>query len=273
MFGQQPLVVGAPRRAMRRGLSMLEFVACFGALTGGVILGSVYLGIDVKQAALVALERAQAVATVQPRKPDATPDGPGAAPAAAGTSTADSAAAADEQAAASALAELEPPAAPPTLTESLSLTPAQREELTRAYWSALDAYMRAEATGRRNNFNGQDNADLYAYLSSRHDGHQQAAVAIARLSSHGVDAHVMAYAEMAQAWHDSGAKLYARAKDLLTDAPTAKANGPLAQNWQSAATQHQMEEQLLAEKHRAVQFYLDHDLGQPRQSPAEQDER
>ena len=60
MFGQQPLVVAAPRRAMRRGLSMLEFVGCFGALTGGVILGSIYLGgtnLVAKQRAGVLAER------------------------------------------------------------------------------------------------------------------------------------------------------------------------------------------------------------------------
>jgi hypothetical protein len=69
---------------------------------------------------------------------------------------------------------------------------------------------------------------------------------------------VLAYGEKALAWHQEGAKLYARAKDLLTDAPTAQLSGPFAQSWQSAATQHQMEERLLEEKRSAVQSYLEH---------------
>jgi hypothetical protein len=52
--------------------------------------------------------------------------------------------------------------------------------------------------------------------------------------------------------------LFKRALDLLTDAPSAQLSGPFAQAWQSKATQHQMEERLLADKHQAVQSYLDH---------------
>jgi hypothetical protein len=69
---------------------------------------------------------------------------------------------------------------------------------------------------------------------------------------------VLSYGEKVLAWHQDGAKLYARAKDLLTDAPTAQLSGPFAQSWQSAATQHQMEERLLAEKRAAVESYLAH---------------
>jgi hypothetical protein len=69
---------------------------------------------------------------------------------------------------------------------------------------------------------------------------------------------VMAYAKKARAWHDDGAKLFGRAVDLLTDAPTAQLSGPFAQSWQSAATQHKMEARLLAEKHAAVKTYLSH---------------
>jgi hypothetical protein len=45
---------------------------------------------------------------------------------------------------------------------------------------------------------------------------------------------------------------------LLTDAPTAQLTGPFAQSWQSAATQHRMEERLLLEKRKAVESYIRH---------------
>ena len=45
----------------RRGLSILEFLGCFSALVVGVFLGSLYLGVDVKEMAYIALEQAQVV--------------------------------------------------------------------------------------------------------------------------------------------------------------------------------------------------------------------
>jgi hypothetical protein len=58
-------------------------------------------------------------------------------------------------------------------------------------------------------------------------------------------------------WQQAGARLYGRAVDLLTDAPTDQLTGPFAQSWQSAATQHRMEEKLVREKHFSVASYLD----------------
>ena len=97
---------------------------------------------------------------------------------------------------------------------------------------------------------------MFDYLTGRKDGHLKAAAAIAALDSRGVDDHVLAYAKKARAWHTDGAKLFGRAVDLLTDAPTAQLSGPFAQSWQSAATQHRMEARLLVEKHQAVDSYL-----------------
>jgi hypothetical protein len=108
---------------------------------------------------------------------------------------------------------------------------------------------------------------LYEFLSCRSEGHAAAAKAIEELSTRGVDPHVTAYAEKAQAWHEEGAKLYGRALDLLTDAPSAQLSGPFVQSWQSAATQHRMEETLLEEKHAAVQRYLNHSTDAAAASP------
>jgi ribosomal protein S16 len=118
--------------------------------------------------------------------------------------------------------------------------------------------MAAEVLHRTAGRKEADNWELYDYLSARSEGHRQAADALGQLSPSGVDAHVTAYADRAQTWHEEGAELYARAKELLTAAPTAQLGGPAAQSWQNAATQHQMEERLLAEKHQAVRTYLEH---------------
>jgi hypothetical protein len=184
-----------------------------------------------------------------------------------------------------------PPKPPEHLADALALPPEQRHELTLAYWTAVDECMKNELAGRtaanakssdlqvydyltlRNQGSPKSpganktaplktrrskNWALYEYLTLRNKGHQDAANAIEALDIRGVDGHITAYAEKALAWHREGAELFKRALDLLTDAPSAQLSGPFAQAWQSKATQHQMEERLLAEKHQAVQSYLDH---------------
>jgi hypothetical protein len=242
-------------RRHRRGISFIEFLGCFIAVAGGVVLGSMYLGVDVQGTAVTLLERADVIAKPEP---------PAAAHKAA---TGGRAPALEPNVPLPTVEQTTPPPAPEpttptppqeTLTEAISYTPEERAELTRAYWQALNEQIQAELHHRANRIAADGEWELYDYLTSRSVGHKTAAEKIAQLSFRGVDGHVSAYAKKVQAWHAAGATLYARAKDLLTDAPTAQLSGPFAQSWQSSATQHQMEERLLKEKHQAVQSYLDH---------------
>lgn len=239
-------------RCDRRGLSILEFLGCFIAVAGGVVLGSMYLGVDVQQAAVGLLQRTQAIE--KPAEP---------APTAAGQPVVHEVSAAvaappSPPAPAAIASPVTAPAVQPAFADGISLTPEQREALTRAYWDAINQCIQTETGARHMANQATGEWELYDYLSRRSAGHQTAADCIAKLNLRGVDAHIAAYAERVQDWHEAGATLFARAKDLLTDAPTAQLSGPFAQSWQSAATQHQMEERLLKEKHQAVQSYLDH---------------
>lgn len=140
----------------------------------------------------------------------------------------------------------------------VSLTDDQRRLMTETYWEELGLYMKQEVEHRLASVRDSGNWQLFDYLSGRKLGHQEAAAAIGRLKPRGVDPHVLAYAKKARAWHEAGVNLFGRALDLLTDAPTAQLSGPFAQSWQSASTQHRMEERLLAQKHAAVAAYLEH---------------
>jgi hypothetical protein len=283
-------------RSARRGLSILEFLACFTALSVGVVLGSFYLGVDVKEIAYVALERAHIVdprpkadEPIDPATTSTTPaaDAPTAlepsvaadaavsvAPASDAVSPARPAAGAPappvkqptEQPAANPAPPMDAATAAATLPEPVAglfaredlITPEQRHALTLAYWEALGACMRGVEEQRVPAIDGDGNWQLFDYLTGRKEGHLKAAAAIAAIDARGVDDHVLAYAKKARAWHIDGAKLFGRAVDLLTDAPTAQLSGPFAQSWQSAATQHRMEARLLVEKQQAVRTYLDH---------------
>lgn len=260
--------------SLRRGGAALEFFGCAAALIGGLALGSMYFGINVKEVTVKALQHAEIMEAPAPP----------AAPAA--TSV-------DVHAAIGATLNPAGKAAGSTenLADALAIPVEQRHELTLKYWTAIDECMKNELAGRTAaNAKSTDlqvydyltlrsqgppkapgakkpaplktrrskNWALYEYLTLRNQGHRDAATAIAALDTRGVDGHVTAYAEKALAWHREGAELFKRAQDLLTDAPSAQLSGPFAQAWQSKATQHQMEERLLADKHQAVQSYLDH---------------
>jgi hypothetical protein len=261
----------------RRGGVLLEIIGCSVALLGGLLIGSLYYGVDVREVAVKALQHAEIMS------PPATPDD-------------DPAVSVDIHSAINASlsgapADSATPNHPAHLADALALPAELRRELTLDYWTALDECMKTELAGRTAaNAKSSDlqvydyltlrkngppktpgakptpqlktrrskNWALYEYLTLRNKGHQDAAKAIEALNSRGVDGHVTAYAEKALAWHREGAELFKRALDLLTDAPSAQLSGPFAQAWQSKATQHQMEERLLADKHQAVQSYLDH---------------
>lgn len=272
----------APRRATRRAMSFVEFFGCFSAMIGGVVLGSMYLGVDVKEMAYAGLERAalveprtaagesagaattiaapqgdavvETVATTAPAAPKSVE-----VPAAPAETSPDPAPAAAVAAAATnePAATPEPTAAAFFAREDL-ITDEQRRVLTLEYYAALRTCMSDEVCDRIPAVDADGNWQLFDYLTGRKDGHLKAAAAIAALDPRGVDDHVLAYGKKAHAWHEDGGKLFGRAVSLLTDAPTAQLSGPFAQSWQSASTQHRMEARLLVEKEKAVESYLSH---------------
>lgn len=289
------------RAHSRRGMSFLEVFGCLSAMIGGVVLGSLYLGVDVKATVMSVLTHAQVGSTAKPElaekpaakassSPASAPTSPAApvavesavASTAPGTTAVESPKSEEQKvavvdttspganAAVTIATVAEAEAAPaadaapaeidvaPAFADVISLTDEQRRAVTLAYWKGLEGCMKDEVDNRLSSIDDSGNWQIYDFLTSRKEGHQRASERLAKLNLRGVDPHVSAYAVKALAWHRDGVKLFSRSLDLLTDAPTAQLTGPFAQSWQSASTQHRMEERLLGEKHQAVQSYLDH---------------
>lgn len=257
-----------PAGRNRRGLSFLEFVGCLLALGSGVAIGSVYLGVDMKTLTVGILERAelvdpgffgeQAVAQQTPFPAEDSPEPTDAFPA-----PADPVAPIAETVAAPQSENVETPAAENTQTTARSaeteLTFEVSQAATLRYWQGLTTCIVAERQHRSLKSLDVENWQLYDYLTLRREGHQQAVDAIEKLDERGVDERLVWHGRQVLSWHQAGVKLYARAVDLLTDAPTDQLTGPFAQSWQSSATQHRMEEKLVREKHFSVASYLDHE--------------
>jgi len=258
-------------KARRRGLSILEFVGCLVALCGGTAGGLMYLGIDLQAAADEVLQSPQVAELQEFTLFSASEDQP----------TAESKETLGEKndrtanptsASSEAEENLETIAESTTLIETKSkpaeeLTEAQREKATQGYWKTLTTCVQKEAFGRQSGFKNFENWHLLDYLTHRLEGHQQVIDKIEQLDNHGVEQRVTSHAEQVLSWHRAGVKLNQRALDLITDGPKADLQGPVAQSWQSAATQHRMEEKLIQERHLGIASYLAHAYKTPR--PAE----
>jgi len=250
----------------RRGVSFVEFIGCLVALCVGVVLGSMYLGIDVQALAVDALEKADiAVPELWDSKSSEDTE------TVEGEISSDDASqfeneetVSDSQEGQVTMADAD--ASPPQNTavgnqDSLArqeFTADEQRTATRGYWAALNDCLQTETKARTAEIKDPSKWQLFDYLMHRKQCHQTAVEAIEILDSHGVDKRLIAHAEQVLGWQKAGVDLFDRATFLLTDASAGKLTGPLAQSWQSSATQHRMEEKLILNKHAAVASYLEH---------------
>jgi hypothetical protein len=257
-------IVSKKKLSQLHGLSFVEFVGCLFAMTGGVVLGSMYLGVDVQKMAVGVLEQAQ---VIQPGYFDhvpakATTDSPEAIAAngtpveGSETTVAETASEFDKAVAVDASTDASENQAP---AQSVPLEPTaeERRAATRVYWDQLTAIMISEAQGRVREVGNPEEWQLYDYLTQRKQGHEKALEALEVLEPFAVDERLVSHGEQVTTWHKSGSKLFEHALSLLSDGPGAKISGPFAQSWQSSATQLRMEENLVIDRHNGMANYLD----------------
>jgi hypothetical protein len=261
-------ILSSKKLRQLRGLSFVEFVGCLVAMTGGVVLGSMYLGIDVQKMAVGVLEQAQ---VIQPGYFDQVPadatDAPAEAvvesetPAQNTEAPVEGSEAETEPAAEVVVAdastettEAQTPAGPQVLPEP---TAEERRAATRIYWDQLTAIMLSEARGRVRQVGNPEEWQLYDYLTQRKLGHEKALEALTGLEPFAVDERLLVHGEQVTTWHKAGSQLFEHALSLLSDGPGEKISGPFAQSWQSSATQLRMEENLVIDRHNGLANYLD----------------
>jgi len=250
-------------KRLRRGLSIIEFVGCLVALCGGVAMGLVYLGIDLQAVAADVLQSPQ-MAEFQEMTFGASEDQPTAESKATPNearahATNPNGASLETEAEGNLEAAEESTASSETKSKPTEeLTEVQRKKATQDYWKILVACVQEESLGSQSGFQAFENWQLLDYLTHRLEGHQQVIDQIKALDDHGVESRVTFHAKYVLSWHLAGTKLNQRALDLITDGPKADLKGPVAQSWQSAATQHRMEEKLIQERHLGVASYLAH---------------
>ncbi len=256
-----------------RGVSLVEFVGCLAALGGGVVLGSMYLGIDVQTLAAGILEKADIeipeilsahteASGAEASEKSSVSENPVVIPSGNAVETiADEAVATLDTESSVAPLEAKPFAGSETASDSaelIKLSDGEKLVATQECWLALNECIHEEVDNRSKWMNDSQSWQLFDYLLYRKEGHQKVVESIEQLDQYGIDPRLHAHVQQVLTWHRAGAELFDRAAQLLTDAPAGKLTGPFAQSWQSAATQHRMEEKLILNKHSAVANYLEH---------------
>jgi len=256
-------------QVVRRGLSIIEFVGCLVALCGGIAGGLLYLGIDLQAVAADVMQSPQVAELHELTLFGTSGDQPAAESEETSSEKSDHLAGLN-RAPSEVETETEVEGNTEVIAESMvaqpateskpaqELTEAQREKATQDYWKVLTACVQEEALGRQSGSQNFENWQLLDHLTHRLEGHQRVIDKIEQLTDRGVEQRVTFHAKQVLAWHLAGMKLNQRALDLITDGPKANLTGPVAQSWQSAATQHRMEEKLIRERHLGLASYLAH---------------
>ena len=256
-------------RTRRSGLSFLEFLGCFIALVGGIVAGSMYLGIDLKPMVADVLRTSRIVDPgVLGLEPPA-PHGQSVDQVSQSQTVSD---AVDGDQVMPQSQQLADNPAEPSTTEKNSekndspplvdpqevLTAEQQLAATREYWQQLRDTLKEEKKNRTSGLTDTQNWQLFDYLTHRKKGHEKVVEKLEQLNQQGVDPRVLEHGGEVLTWNRSGVNLFQRALSLITDGPSSELLGPFAQSWQSSATQHRMEERLILEKHNVVAGYLEH---------------
>ncbi len=242
--------------AARRGVTFIEFIGCIAALGGGIVLGSVYLGVDMQGVAVDLCEKAdiEVPAILQGQTPNDEPTALahslGNEHSAINSSPDTDQAGTDDFADVSQEASTQPQADPVVVPQAL--TDEEKRAATQAAWEKLDTAVRRESSNRAKAGHSQ----LYDHIVHRKQGHEAVVEAIKAIDQNGIDPRLASHLDDVLAWHNTGMELFERARQLLAELPGNKLSGPFAASWQSSATQHKMEEKLILDKHAAMAGFM-----------------
>jgi hypothetical protein len=235
---------------LRRGLSVLEFVGCIMAVVGGIWLGAIYLGVDLRRVAHEALTDADLLDKVPEDWRPVSPEEQQVT---------------REQLVATLREELSglrseittlrtgahsqgddgTDAKPSKLNESY--------ETTLAYWNRLREIASGEAAlqvDAASAFNDANAAKVFA-IKSRIS--RFAAKAVEAVPQTGVDRSVVQFAQQLVEWYERAGQLYDKAVHIWESTSAgSQARIKLNEEWDRAELQHRNETRLIDERAAAV---------------------
>ncbi len=246
----------------RRALTQLEFLCCLVAVFGGIWLGAVYFGVDMRHVAHTALTETELLDKVPPEwRPLGPQDG-----------------VTREQLVATLREELgslkteiatlhsgeAAPAAPEPGTDGalkLSGTSQPTQEQTLAYWSRLNEIALGEAALQADaeSASGDTNAAKAFAIKSRIG--RFAAKAVEAIPDSQVDPAVLQFGRNLKQWYENGADLYDKAVQIWESSTNDLGREQLNQDWRRSELQRKNKAQLLREKAVSVRLAINRKYG------------
>jgi hypothetical protein len=251
------------RQYARAGLSILEILGCLLGIIGGVWLGAVYLGLDLKHAAYVALAETDLLEKFpenwRPEVPADAPRKPTSAELAESVqkellSLHGEIAALRSKEDSPHISAIDPrttAGSEPAMSDRVSFAKRQ----TIAYWNRLHEVIGEQAFLQRSAESGTsgDAATKLAAMKARI--HRFAARAILAIPTEDVDHLAQNLGQELADWYERAAANYEQAV-MVWETPSRRADDPVAKDWEFAQIQIRNEGRLLSDKLAATRDAL-----------------
>jgi hypothetical protein len=252
---KRPLFIG--RRTSRAGLTTLEFAGCVIAVVGGLWLGAIYLGVDMRHLAHRVLDEAELLDNVPP---EWRPPGPNE-----NSMTREQVMAMLRKELSSLRSEivaLRTAAAVVGDPDLLTAADALAREKTGTYWRRLSEIALNEAALQRDAETAVDESNAAKVFAIKGRISRFAAKTVEALPSEGAHPTVVQFGQQLGDWYESTAELYERAMEIWESPATNQARTQLNKEWRAAELQHRHEARLLNERAAAVRGSLSRQFGE-----------
>jgi hypothetical protein len=250
-----------PHAAMRSGLSVLEFVGCTIAVVGGIWLGAVYLGVDVRHMAHTALSETELLERMPPEwRPPGPQDGVTREQLVA-TLREELGSLKDEistlragEVEAGRITEDTNAPAPSTEIEA-------SQEKTMAYWARLNEIALGEASLQAGAESAFDEGKASKVFAIKARIGRFAAKSVEAIPPAQVDPSLVQFGKQLSLWYEHGGELYERAMQIWESAANSQGREHLNEDWKRAELHHKNEAKLLRDKASGVRTAVSRRFG------------
>jgi hypothetical protein len=238
-------------------LTVLEFLGCVIAVVGGVWLGALYLGVDVRHVAHTALAQTELLDNVPAEWRPAGPDDKSMT---------------REQLVATLREELgvlrqdlaglrggvspQPASTPQASGVAPTTASTITKDKTLTYWLRINEIALGEAALQADAESAADTANAARVFAIKGRISRFAAKSVEAIPSEGIDRDAVQFGRQLGEWFERGGDLYERAVQIWESPTASQSREQLNQEWRRAEIQHRNEARLLHDKGIAVRSAL-----------------
>jgi hypothetical protein len=240
-------------REARSGLTVLEFLGCVIAVVGGVWLGALYLGVDVRHVAHTALAQTELLDKVPAEWRPTGPEGKAMTREQLVETLREELGILRQDLAVlqGGVSPVTPSASP--ASESSPTTPLTiTKDKTLAHWLRINEIALGEAALQADAESAANTVNVARVFAIKGRISRFAGKSVEALPSEGVDREVVQFGRKIGDWFERGGDLYERAVRIWESPTASQGREQLNQEWRRAEVQHRNEARLLHDKGVAV---------------------